>query len=68
MNEATFAEYWVYATCRSRGIPWMLRAVIVDGTRFGSPFRLKSGIVLSLPTVLRAVWMVAMMRGFCSCV
>jgi len=30
---------------------------MVDGTRFGSPLRLNSGVVLSLPTIFRAVWM-----------
>jgi hypothetical protein len=66
MKEAMFAEYWVYATCFSSGIPWIVRAVIDDGTRLESPLRLKSGVVLSLPTMLRAVWMVAMVLG-CGC-
>lgn len=35
----------------------MFRAVIVEGTRFESPFRLNRGVVLSFPTMLRAVWM-----------
>jgi len=60
MNEDILAAYWVYAICLSRGIPWMFRAVTVDGARFGSPLRLKRGVVLSLPTMLRAVWMDAM--------
>lgn len=34
---------------------------------FDSPFKLKRGVVLSFPTMLRAVWMVAMIQTGDSC-